>query len=874
MLSILVYSFFLIAACVVASRFWWIRQRRPLVRELEARQARLSVFDGVLQQLPEGLLLQDLTGVPLTWNARAAELLGSAPLSGTAWGSLKAIKLDGTTCALGEELARRARATETAPMVVGVERGDRTRWLSIQSALLLNAGKKEPQAVVTTLVEVTARIEEEQRNCRETERLRALLDSLDDGIWSIEAKQWTPLYLSRGMEALYGRPASEFTRFPRVRLDAVHADDRPLVEESWSELHKVGARSLQYRIVRPDGTIRWVEERCRMTFTGDGEAERIEGITTDITERQAAQAAITRATAVALESARMKSEFLANMSHEIRTPLNGILGMSDLALATPLSPEQREYVSTVRSSGESLLLTLNNLLDFSILEAGRLELDEVPFRVTELVAEVLRSVAPRSHQKGLELLAEIDPKLPRDRMGDPERVRQILLHLLGNAIKFTDEGEVNLVVGAQSTAEGEVAIHFTVSDTGVGIPPEQMSRIFDAFVQGDGSNTRRFGGNGLGLAIASELVQLMGGHIWVESEPGRGSSFQFVIPLAIVEGEARREPDEILSSLQGKSAFILDDHAGARRQLSRMLAKLGLKPHSTDNVETALSSLKQAQEAGAPFDFVFIDSTLPDADGFEVARRVRSLPHVEQPEIILLISPGLRGETRRAQEPGILLGLSKPILFEELVADLSLALKQKAARGSKVGHRSDSGALNAGALLAESRGRVLLAEDNLVNQKLAVRLLERRGFQVTVVDNGKLAVQTQTTDPHDLILMDLQMPVMDGFEATAEIRREEAGIGRHTPIIALTAHAMKGDRERCLLAGMDDYVTKPIQPAALFGAMDGVLAVRHASTLSPQSSIEAFPSGVASEVASPAVSDPSAQASIADVTSPDAQEAA
>jgi len=806
-----------------------LRRARGRTRDSAAR---LATRTAELEAVPIGFVVHDREGRVIDSNPRARQILGDAPISllvgskdADGWRLITAkhTMLEGTP---NPETQHFGSCQEFHPLLLGLESPNfETTWIELQSVPLPPSLAVPSGATLSAFCDVTARVQQDVQAKVESERLRGMLDSMDDVIWSYDAATRTPRFLSRGIESLLGRSVEEFMRQPRLLLDAIHPDDRKLVEEARDELEQVGALTMEYRIVRADGTVRWVQERCRMSFTGEGHPSLIEGITTDVTERQAAQAAVTRATAVALENARMKAEFLANMSHEIRTPLNGILGMSDLALQAPLPPDLRDYLKTIRASGESLLLTLNNLIDFSVLEAGRVDLDNVPFRLGDTLAEALRAITPRCQIKGVELLATIEPSLSLDRVGDPERLRQILVHLLDNAVKFTEDGEIELSVAPDP--RGDTSIRFTVRDSGIGIEPAQANRIFDAFVQADGSHTRRHGGNGLGLAIAAELVHLMHGEIWVDSDAGHGSTFQFVVPLPLALSSESSMPDPMLECLRGRTALVVDDHEGSRHVLARLLSALGVRVLGTGSPDVAIATMRQSTIEKAPIDLLFIDSTLEGIDGFDLMRRLRLLPEAHGVDTVMLIASSVKGEARRAQEAGLLAVVPKPILPELLHERLAAGLRRRATSTPESVSRAPGPVPSeAPPPTAEpaSRGRILLAEDNLVNQKLAVRLLERRGYLVTVVGNGKLAVEAHHQDPHDLILMDLQMPVMDGFEATAEIRRQEQGSRRHTPIVALTAHAMKGDRERCLLAGMDDYVTKPIQPGALFAAIDSLLA--------------------------------------------------
>jgi PAS domain S-box-containing protein len=746
--------------------------------------------------------------------------------------------------------------------ILMVAAGDRVRVARV-TAREKELARRVDERTQELQQEITERRMAESEILLQKARFQQLFENAPIGIVQLDAQDRV-MRTNRSFEAIFGYSLKEICD---RRINEVIVPDQFMEEASSISMRTFEGQTAQTTSARRrrDGELVPVEI-YGVPIVVDREHEGTYGIYVDVTERKRAEQEILEAKEAAEEARaaaekaretaeaanRAKSEFLANMSHEIRTPMNGVLGMTALVLDTDLDPVQREYLEMAKASADNLLKVINDILDFSKIEAGQIDLDSIEFDVRESVGLTAKTLAVRAHEKGLELVCDVADGVPDRLVGDPHRLSQIVINLLGNAIKFTESGHVAVRVGLQeprSAGADSVVLHMTVEDSGVGIAPAHQARIFEAFKQADGSTTRRYGGTGLGLSISMRLVQRMSGRLWVESEEGRGSTFHFTLPLGVAKA-TRDETAVAIGELAGLPVLVIDDNATNRVILQAMLGRWRMMSTAADGGRQGLAALEAAVGRGDPFPLVLLDAHMPDMDGFAVADEIRRRPELAGATILMLTSEDRAGDAARCRQLGVTSYLIKPIAPAELLQAIQTALAHamglaripsrgrptpvESASRDAVGVRTSAmrpaftGPAPVPRSLPSARGssgrsqRILLAEDNHVNQRLALALLQRDGHEVTVVDNGAAAVDAATTavPPFDIILMDVQMPEMSGFEATEAIRAHEQGTRSHVFIIAMTAHAMQGDRERCLGAGMDDYVAKPIAIDTLRVALD------------------------------------------------------
>jgi two-component system sensor histidine kinase/response regulator len=794
--------------------------------ELGSREADLveseRLYRSTFDAAPVGIVHVSLDGRWLQVNQRLCDLLGYSKEELQRIGH----ELMRSEEVAGEAEAFRRMAAGTLDRHVVDEKRYRRRdgtcvWARVNMSVHRDA-EGRAQHFIKVIEDITERRAYEAVRADGERRTSLALDAGQMGTWELDLATDTSVRSLRH-DQIFGYTTLQSTWGSKNLLACVVPEDLAAVHRAFEDALKTAAFSLECRIRWPDTSVHWISAQGRAERNANGESVRILGIVKDITDRKRTEVELRTAKEAAEAANEAKSEFLANMSHEIRTPMNGVIGMTDLVLDTELTAEQRENLGIVKSSADALLTVINDILDFSKIEARKLELDPIDFNPRDAIGDTANAVAWRAHQKGLELIVDVDAGVPYMLRGDAGRLRQILVNLLGNAIKFTHQGEVVLRVIQEAPTPPDVVLQFSVRDTGIGVPLDRQKSVFDAFTQADSSMTRTYGGTGLGLTISSQLVQLMGGRLWVESEVGRGSTFHFTASFALMPVPPAVATGTGAVALRDLSVLVVDDNTTNRRLLEKMLIGWRMVPTLTTSAPEALAALRVAQDSGRPFQVVLSDVQMPDVDGFTMAETIQKDPTIAGATIVMITSVGQPGDAARCRALGVAGYLTKPIRHSELRDTILLA------RGGQSADR-DRPALITRHLLREARhtGRILVVEDNSVNLLVAQRLLEKRGHTVVVATNGReaLAMLEQAAwVGFGCVLMDVQMPEMGGLECTAIIRDQERTTGVRLPIIAMTAHAMKTDEARCLAAGMDAFLSKPIQPDELFDIVERHLGV-------------------------------------------------
>jgi two-component system, sensor histidine kinase and response regulator len=720
-----------------------------------------------------------------------------------------------------EEGAREFGRLLTEKTLEGLEvrlrRADGTPVWAVVNVCLIEDGQGRPALIEGSCWDISKRRDAELALRESEERFRELAENIEEVFFVLTMNPLRITYLSPAYEKVWGGPRAEAYRNPDAWAETVHPDDRRGVTRMLTQCTQGLASDDEYRIVRPDGSLRHIRARAFPILDAAGQfVNRVVGVAEDVTVDKQAEDELVMAKEEAEAASRVRGEFLANMSHELRTPIAGMMGMTDLALDTDLTAEQREYLGMAKSCADSLLTVINDILDFSKMEAGKLDFEAVEFDLRDRLEATVKVLALRAHEKGLHLNHRVRPDVPQTLIGDPGRLRQIIVNLVGNAVKFTEQGEVTVEVERQSETEDDVVLHVSVADTGIGIPADRQDAIFGAFTQADGSTSRRFGGTGLGLTISRRLAEMFGGRLWVESVAGQGSTFHFTAHFGVAADARCEVPFDHPVVLQGVPVLIVDDSATNRRILDEQTASWGMVPTLAADARAALASLHEADGAGRPFGVVLVDAMMPEMDGFTLVERMKHDPCFSTATIMMLSSANQRGDAARCRALGVAAYLVKPVGHSELLEALSRALgaRPRDVETSSVPVATDP------IPGRTPRLRVLLAEDNLVNRRIVMSVLEKRGHVVESVTNGREALDRLAAGAFDLVLMDVEMPVVDGFEATAAIREMEKTRGGHLRIVAMTAHALDSDRERCLAAGMDGYVSKPIHADELLAAIE------------------------------------------------------
>ncbi len=827
------------------------RENRQLQEEKRRLEAYRDRYVDLYDSAPVGYVTLDEEGFVQEINLTGARLLGADRDALIGYAFSKYVAHEDVPAFLDHVRKCALERIEATCEIRLALRGVATKTVQLQSLPIADPARAGTLSK-TAMLDVTQRKKDETALRDSEARHRAILQTTVDGILTIDDHGIIES-VNPATERLFGYAAAEMIG-SNVKM-LMPSPNHERHDSYLANYLRTGERKIMgigREVVgrRKDGTTFPMD--LSVSEVAVGGRRMFTGLVHDVTERKRAEEALrksqeeleirvqkrtaelaqanqqlSQAKEAAEAASRAKSLFLANMSHEIRTPMNAIIGMTELLLDTQLTSRQRDFLKIVAESGEALLRLINDILDFSKIEAGKIVLDRANFDLDENLGDTMRALAVRAHGKGLELACRIRPDVPTFLCGDAARLRQVVVNLVGNAIKFTEGGEVVLEAWPEAVSDGEVELHFAIRDTGIGVPAEKQTVIFEIFEQADSTPTRRFGGTGLGLAISSRLVDLMGGRIWVDSEVGRGSTFHFTARFQLAQEEPGEKRHVCPAAIHDTRVLVIDDNGTNRLILEEILKSWAMRPASVAGGRDALQVLREAHREGNPYRLVLTDVHMPDMSGFTLAEAIRRDPDLNNTMIMMLTSGDQPSDVARCEELHIAAHLMKPIKQSELLDAIMLAMGLAAPDHEGL------------AAMVARRGRplrplrILLAEDSLVNQKLAMALLEAQGHQIVLVGNGREALAALVSQPFDLVLMDVQMPEMDGLEAATAIRTREKTAGGHVPIVAMTAHALKGDREICLAAGMDDYIAKPIRAHALFDVIEAVVPAAKAAPPAP-----------------------------------------
>jgi PAS domain S-box-containing protein len=814
-----------------------VAERKQLERQLRANELR---FRGIFENAPFGMCVTGMDGHFIQVNEALCRVAGyTAPeLLATSWEAIThPDDLISSFEKMGALVAGNLSFVDDE--LRNVDRLGNVVWVRVRVSLIRDCFGS-PIHFVVHVEDITERRRARQALQCSEEKFRQLAENIREVFWMMDAAGTEIIYVSPAYEPIWGRTCASLYASPAEWMETIHPGDRKLVWNALKRQFRGECVDSEFRINTPEGQEKWIRNRAFPIRGEGGTLIRIAGVAEEITDRKHRDDELIRARKEADAANRIKSEFLANMSHEIRTPINGVVGMTELLLDTGLTSDQRHYAETICICGNSLLKVINNILDFSKIEARRLELEIEDFALDVVLQNLGASLALQAEGKGIELICIAAPEVPTKLRGDPGRLRQILTNLVGNAIKFTEKGEVAVRVALKETGESNCLLHFSVRDTGIGIPEDKIGILFDKFTQVKARTAKKCDGTGLGLAISKQLVEMMGGTVGVTSREGQGSEFWFTVRLGLRPGnesEAAEKNAQNRASLQGIRVLIVDDNATSREILTTMTASWGMRVVAAENGAVALTALYDARKKSDAFTIAVIDMRMPDMDGESLGRAIKADGRIADTRMILLTSLGTRANSQTPEQIGFSSSAFKPVRRDELCGILNRVLHDADESRPMPGRVASDSYREPAASLAGMNARVLLAEDNATNREVALGMLRKLGIHADAVADGAAAIIALASTSYDLVLMDVRMPVMDGIEAAKQIRNpNSAALNHDIPIVAITANSLESEKECCLAAGMSDFVPKPLSAAALrealekwlrIGDIDTSLKVRH-----------------------------------------------